>query len=921
MGASCSCLAFLAAPPNYELDRAEFERTVSFLASVPLFKRQLPRSELPKVAQNLTRTVWRPRQMLVEEGKVGRAFFLIQSGEALVLTSGDPNEEDHVRATMGAGDYFGGHTLVTERPNVATIVAKGPELLVTLSMSRKAFEDCGLKRRLTFLKRPALYENRSAARDRRRPADVSSSLLTTQRTQRMLEAEEIQFICAALKRNANLRALMDTDEATLKGIAEKAQRREMPASTIVSSSGDIGDEFFVVREGSFEIVVDAIDQTRFAGVSESSKSAEAAVAKSAMAERILRKKHFLGNLVAQDQVVDKRARVFPSNSSATAAGLGNKSKVAEFMMHRRSEFHKKPESGKKARNASKTFSFDIGAAADSPKKDAFAPQSTVLNVGESFGELSLLYNTRRVATFRSLEPAVVYAIHRHAFKELTNRRGPRFREYCKLLDEVHSLSTLLSSERFELACSSTGMVFFKPYERVLHQGRVREARQWYVVFSGSGLMTQEEKTQDGDVKSTTLGHLSRASHFGERSLLRGDSAPQVNVDAGPEGMHCLLFDGELIRELLQRLNVLPSVDGDIKEWCAQKTRNWVGDDAWGRQESAIAASAISFGEWREVAILGRGAFGTAFLIEDTGSLFRYALKRMSKGHIKKMGAERQVRWERELLSMVDSPFVIRLYRTFQDDQNIYFLIEPALGGNLLQMLYTHSSIFTEDSPRGSTATFYAACLTSALDHLHERRIVYRDLKPENALLDARGYAKLCDMGFARFVLGKTNTLAGTPDYMAPEMIDFPHTHDTGVDWWALGVLMYELLSGQTPWEDEGISEPSCRLLAIRRSQESGKLTFPFHFPHLAKSFVTALLRKQHTRLGCDGGAEAVRQHQLFTKSNFDFAKLHTGVLKAPYIKAWVEPVDWTGDCMGGLTAESSHLFTPCDENDASWEGF
>merc|ERR1712113_812902 len=138
--------------------------------------------------------------------------------------------------------------------------------------------------------------------------------------------------------------------------------------------------------------------------------------------------------------------------------------------------------------------------------------------------------------------------------------------------------------------------------------------------------------------------------------------------------------------------------------------------------------------------------------------------------------------------------------------------EPVLGGSLYDLTLSYTKIFIEDHPRGSNSAFYVACIIAGLEHLHERKIVYRDMKPENIILDTRGYGKVVDMGLARFVIGKTNTAVGTPDYMAPEVIDPPHYHDSTVDWWSLGVLTFELLCRQPPFDDEGLDDPQERLL-------------------------------------------------------------------------------------------------------------
>jgi len=624
-------------------------------------------------------------------------------------------------------------------------------------------------------------------------------------------------------------------------------------------------------------------------------------------------------------------------SSGTSGGFAGSGTASGAVVQRRP--FKQPRQGARTiGDAGTVFAAaqQCSQVVTAPSTDAFAgAELEGFGAGSTFGELSLLYNTRLEATFQARDDAIVYVIGRRPFCSSFNRRGQRrFKEYYKLLEEVYALSLLLSSERWELACNAMGLVDFRPGERVLTQDKVREARQWYIVFSGSGVMTQE-RSQPGAVGNCprTLATLHRGDHFGERSLLRGDVAAEINVDAGPEGMCCLTFDFEVIRVILQGIfqeegGFVPSLHCDIEEWCtctALSSQRARADS----QSRALQVSeeVTSLGELRRVCTLGRGSYGEVLLVEHATSARRYALKAVSKGLVKRQFAERRIAWERELLLMVDSPFVVQLHKTFRDEQHVYFLLEAALGGSLLELLHMRSEIFTEDSPRGSTAAFYVACLVAALEHLHERRIVYRDLKPENALLDARGYAKLCDLGFARFVLGKTNTLSGTPDYMAPEMIDFPHTHDRSVDWWSLGVLAFELLAGQPPWEDEGISEPMGRLLAVRRSQERGRLEFPFHFPSVAKDFVKQLLQKLPRRLGATGGAEEVRAHPMWVNLTFNFDRLHSRSLPAPIVSPKVcRRVDIGEQGSGGtfgqffLEERDSSLFVPCgDDEDCDWD--
>lgn len=472
----------------------------------------------------------------------------------------------------------------------------------------------------------------------------------------------------------------------------------------------------------------------------------------------------------------------------------------------------------------------------------------------------------------------------------------------------------------ELACHASDLVTFEPGHRVLHQGNLRKEPQWYVIYSGRAILSRAS-AESGPTESEGLGELGRGSHFGERSLLRAKMCglpciSETSIDAGPDGLVCLTFDGEFATELLISLgsveaSVLPDLNCDIGEFVKKKSSFCKPKPFQGPADLK---------RLKELCLLGSGAFGAVFLVEDISNQQRYALKRLSKGHAKRSGTTAQLCWERDLLSMLDSHFVVRLVRTYKDEQYVYLLMEAALGGDLYGLLMHFPDLFLQDKPRGSTARFYSACVMAGLEHLHERKIIYRDMKPENIALDIKGYAKICDMGLARFVCGKTNTQAGTPDYMPPEVIDPPHFHDASADWWGLGVLTFEMLCRQMPFDDEGNEEVQARLIAIRRSQEEGTLAFVDDCPPLARNLVRSLLRKLPHRLGAEGGAADIRLHAFF--KNFDFEALHNLQLETPIVRPWVEPEALSVDRQcPSLHGQQSHepLFVPYADDGSNWD--
>lgn len=269
--------------------------------------------------------------------------------------------------------------------------------------------------------------------------------------------------------------------------------------------------------------------------------------------------------------------------------------------------------------------------------------------------------------------------------------------------------------------------------------------------------------------------------------------------------------------------------------------------------------------------LGVGAFGLVTLEADRRTGRTYALKAVSKGYLQHLRMQYSVLNEKRILKMLDTPFVVRLLATYNGKEYVYFLLEAALGGEMFTT-YERLSLYGSEKH----ARFYMGCVTEALTHLHKHNVIYRDLKPENLLLDTRGYCKLTDMGLAKVTKGKTYTLVGTPDYMAPEVIN-QTGHTKAVDWWMLGVLLYELLSGRAPFEAD--STPQVYELVKRGIAH---VRFPAACRGPAKDLVQLLCSPQpEARLQ----TPELCEHAWFSsgRDGFDWAALRRLNLQAPYV--------------------------------------
>ncbi|KAI5287865.1 hypothetical protein KEM54_005666 [Ascosphaera aggregata] len=261
-------------------------------------------------------------------------------------------------------------------------------------------------------------------------------------------------------------------------------------------------------------------------------------------------------------------------------------------------------------------------------------------------------------------------------------------------------------------------------------------------------------------------------------------------------------------------------------------------------------------------VVGKGSYGKVMQVmkKDTGRI--YAMKTLRKAHIISRSEVAHTLAERSVLSQINNPFIVPLKFSFQSPEKLYLVLAFVNGGELFHHLQKEQRF---DINR---ARFYTAELLCALECLHGFKVIYRDLKPENILLDYTGHIALCDFGLCKLGMkdeDRTNTFCGTPEYLAPELL-LGHGYTKSVDWWTLGVLLYEMLTGLPPFYDENTNEMYRKIL-----QEP--LTFPSHdiVPGAARDLLTRLLdRDPQRRLGANGAAE-IKAHHFF--SNIDWRKL------------------------------------------------
>ncbi|KAM6997891.1 cGMP-dependent protein kinase 2 isoform 2-T2 [Tautogolabrus adspersus] len=499
--------------------------------------------------------------------------------------------------------------------------------------------------------------------------------------------------------------------------------------------------------------------------------------------------------------------------------------------------------------------------------------------GTAFGELAILYNCKRTATVKSVSQSHIWALDRQTFQSIMMRTTQaRHEEYFSFLSSV-SLLRGLPEEKLARIVDCLEVDCFEKGEYIIREGE--EGNTFFIIANGEVIVTQ---STEGFAEPQEIKTLGVGDYFGEKALISED-VRSANIICNESDTHCLVVDRDNFNQMVgtyeelqaylkeyveelsrcdERRNALPySPQIDSAE--AQELRRL-------REKISLLPPHQPFQELEIVATLGMGGFGRVELVKLKDEDTAFALKCIKKKHIVDTRQQEHIYSEKNILQQTNSVFIIRLFRTFHDDKYVYMLLEACLGGELWTVLRD---------------MFCTGCVLEAFDYLHTMGIVYRDLKPENLLLDAEGYVKMADFGFAKKIGRgkKTWTFCGTPEYVAPEVI-LSKGHDFGADCWSLGILIFELLTGNPPFAG---SDPIKIYTMVLHGIE--KVDFPKRIGKRPDDLIRRLCKLNPVeRLGNKkNGIIDIKKHKWFQGFNWEGLRRHK--LLSPLRRELKGPLD------------------------------
>mmetsp|Transcript_20020 Transcript_20020/g.30469 ORF Transcript_20020/g.30469 Transcript_20020/m.30469 type:complete len:773 (-) Transcript_20020:766-3084(-) len=655
----------------------------------------------------------------------------------------------------------------------------------------------------------------------------------------------VLFLTKALAENFVCASLDDTEVGK---IVEYLARERIAKNTEIIKQGENGDYFYVVESGTFDFIKDG-EKKGSCGEGGSfgelallygAPRAATVIATSdayvwAVDRKTFRTIVASGSAKSKKRVYDALTRVdlLSGLTDDQLALVADAVQIIKFSQGTR--IINKNETG------NVFYMIESGQVDCTDVGNANQFQDLVLAEGEYFGERALLTDQLRAANVTAKTDVTLLALDREAFQRVL---GP----LRALLDRnlstrvLRSLELLknLTEEEHKKAITLFRERHFEPGIPIVKQGDAGD--EFFIIKTGKATVL---------IGESTVKNLEAGDYFGEMALLSKEPRKATVEAHAQDGCDCFVLSRQ---DFDQNFGQLKHVMNRESKKRSEEIKSL---------EANEDMQHVSIKDFQIKTNLGSGTFGRVKLVTYIPNPKQtYALKIMHKAEIVKHAQVKNVVQEKKLMSICVHPFILRLFTTFQDNHKLYLLLEFVQGGELFSVLHTNHS----DGVSEMHAKFYAAGICAALELIHAKNVAYRDLKPENILIAGDGYPKVVDFGFAKIVTRKTYTLCGTPEYLAPEIV-LGKGHDTNVDWWAFGILIFEMIAGYSPFSD---SSGAMDQIKICKNIVNGKLIFPKKFGSKdSQDICKKLLTRSVTdRLGVNPQDYPVSAHDWFAKINF-----------------------------------------------------
>lgn len=871
-----------------------------FLATVPVFKRCLDKDEIKTMADNMHMVTFDEGGLFIKQGDLATDFFVILSGVVSVfITNGE--EETKEVATLSDGDVFGEAALVRDGRRNASL--KAQTKVVCFCISNQKVKDLGLDSHLTMVRRAAV--GRECIMERGHSKEMLSESPTNKDSlkDQPTETEEEALVNKALQSNVNLKHLLPSSGNVAKEIVQYCKQLDVEKGTVLISQGDTeADSFYIIEEGSFAVTV-----------------VETVPKRSLMLRRISQVSSMCDKCVGTlraGQSFGELALLYRAPRAATVRALEDskvwvldrmafKDILRNIALAKNKEYVKylnglnllSSLSSAEKRLLTSAFEsvhltkdnviFQPGDSSNTlyilidgdvevveeKKRPKVLKADFSKNKWRYFGQEALLSTRPRGCKVTVIsKTARALTLERDAFSMLlrgsSDSSGSDWFKYMGPVSQLRAVSSVPDDVKEAMARAVTKETYHKN-DLIYNKGD--EAEFFYIVTSG--MLENLDGTRCVLIEGAPNAGI--VDHFGDREIF--ESKKRLSTVK-------VVSDSAIVLRIPQDHFV--KLMSPFKE---HFSRFWAGVEQIVKNDLTM------------LGVIARGQFGPVELCRHNHTGHVYVLKTMRKDLIVKSEAKKSVMRERAVWIQLKSPFVVQLCGLYNEPQSLHYLLEFVSAGSLAEVY--HLQGFWGSNAH---ARFYVAAVVCALRHIQKKRLIHRDIKPENILICRTGHPKLYDFAFAKPLIGKTFTTCGTPQYMAPEVL-IGTGHTKAVDWWGLGILLFELMTGESPFVADEVMQIYSKVIRGIAKVE---------FPPSCEGDVTDLIKKLCTQDASARlvGAVNVMAHPYY--KDFDWRGIATQTMPPPY-----RPLESTALTLPHETARNHDLpLWPLYKDDGSgWD--